>query len=192
MPIRPHAAALSMTVLLAAGAAGAAPTSWTLSKVTFVGNSQVPASELEAALPIQPGDKLDQAGVQSELDAIGEVYRKHNVGTGISQRLSTLGKKASIVYTLTEQAPTAPTVVHVGITVDSLAVTGNSKIATADIVAAADIAPGSQVTNQKLQAAQAAISALYKKKNIGSTVGIDWTNTTPQHVAMVIKVTESN
>ena len=193
MPISNRAAAaVAAATLLAASHAFAAPSSWTLQKVTFQGNSQVPTGELQAALPVQPGDPLDQAGVQSELDAIGDVYRKHNVGVGISQRLATLGKKASITYTLTEQAPTAPTVVHVGITADSVSVTGNKQVATADILAAANIPPGSQVTNAKIQAAQAAVQALYKKKNVGASIGTDWTNTAPQHVAMVFKITETN
>ena len=192
MPIPRTAAAAFGASLFVAATATAAPSSWTLQKVTFQGNRQVPTDELQAALPIQPGDKLDQSGVQSELDAISAVYSKHNVGVGISQRLSALGKKASITYTLTEQAPTAPTVVHVGVTADSVSVTGNKQVTTASILAAANIAPGSQVTNEKIQAAQAAITALYKKKNVGASIGTNWTNTAPQHVAMVFKITETN
>ncbi len=191
MPTRHTAAAFGVTALLATAPAIAAPSSWTLSKVTFLGNRQVPTDELQAALPIQPGDKLDQSGVQSEFDAVQQVYRKHNVGASIGQRLSTLGRKATITYTMTEQAPTAPTVVHVGVTADSVSVTGNTKVSTADILAAANIPPGSQVTNEKIQAAQAAIVALYKKKNVGASIGTDWTNNAPQHVAMVFKITET-
>ncbi len=192
MHIRTQAVACGFATLFAAGGALGAPSAWTLSKVTFQGNAQVPTSELEAALPIQPGGTLDRDGAQSELDAIGDVYKKHNVGVGISQRLSTLGKKASITYVLTEQALVAPTVTHVGITVDSVSVTGNSRIGTDVILAAANLPVGSQVNNDKIGAAQNAITALYKKKNIGATVATNWTFPQPQHVAMVFKITEQS
>ena len=151
-----------------------------------------PPANFSLPLPIQPGDTLDRAGVQSEFDAVQQVYRKHDVGASISQRLTTLGRKASITYTLTEQAPSAPTVVHVGVTADSVSVTGNTRVGTAEILTAADIPPGSQVTNAKIQAAQAAIMALYKKKNVGASIATDWTNNAPQHVAMTFKITETN
>ena len=177
----------SLPPAYAAGLTG----SYTLGKVTFVGNAQVPTSELQAALPIQPGEKIDQAGMQQESDAVGQVYRKHNVGASMSARLTvTPHKEAMLTYTFTEQAPVAPTVNHVGITADHVTVTGNSKIATANILAAANIKPGDTLTSEKIAAAQVAIVALYKKANIGSTINSDWTTTTPQHVDLVFKVVE--
>jgi outer membrane protein assembly factor BamA len=192
MTIRSHAATFGLAAILVGPGAYAAQSTWTLTKVTFQGNTQVPTSELQAALPIQPGDTIDKAGAQDELDAIGSVYKKHNVGVGISQRMSAQGKKASITYILTEQAPTAPTVVHIGITVDSVSVTGNSRVPTSAILAAANIPVGSQISNDKIAAAQSAITALYKKKNVGASVATDWTYPQPQHVAMVFKITEQS
>ena len=189
MSSRVRAAAISLAGLLATTTSLAAPSSWTLTKVDFHGNSQVPTSELEAALPFKPGDKIDRAGLQSETDAVGSVYQKHNVGVNIGQRLSALGPKATLTFTLAEQT-SVPVVTHVGITADSVSVTGNKRVSTAAILAAANIAPGSQVDNVKIQAAQNAVTALYKKKNIGASVATDWTNLAPQHVAMVFKITE--
>jgi outer membrane protein assembly factor BamA len=167
--------------------------SYTLNKVTFEGNSAVSADELRAALPIQVGDKIDQAGLQQNINAVAQTYQKHNVGVKITQRMTVFHKtKADIAYVLQEQAPVAPTVQHVGITVDHVTVTGNKKIPTATILAAANIKPGDQVNNEKIQAAQNAISGLYKKANIGSNVSTDWTNTSPQHVDMVFKVEEKS
>lgn len=191
MPPRLSAAATPVVMLLAGAApATAAPSTWTLTKVEFVGNARVPTSELQGALPLKPGDKIDRAGVESETDAVGQVYRTHNVGVNISQRLSALGSRATLVYTLTEQAP-APAASPTGITADSVSVTGNTHVTTAAILAAAQITPGSVVDNGKIQAAQNAITALYKKKNIGASVATDWTIPAPQHVAMVFKITES-
>lgn len=183
---------LACAMLGAAVPAGAAQTStYTLTKVLFQGNQQVPTSELQAALPIQPGQSIDQSGVQDEMTAIQGVYQKHNVGAKISARLATLHSKATITYIFDEQAPVAPVVTHVGITADTVTVAGNNKIKSADILAAANIPPGGAVTNEKLQAAQAAIVALYKKANIGCTVNSDWTNAaTAQHINLVFKIVE--
>ena len=165
--------------------------SYTVTRITFQGNVQVPTDELTAALPIQVGQTIDQDGLQANVAAIGQVYRKHNVGTDITQRLSTLHKKAMITYIMAEKAPVAPTVTHVGITADRVSVTGNDRIKTPAILAAANVKPGDALTNDKIKAAQDAISALYKKANIGSTVSTDWTNTAiPQHVDLVFKIVE--
>jgi len=184
---------VSVALLPMTAAHAQATGTFTLSKITFQGNVQVPTSELQAALPIQVGQTIDQAGLQENVAAIGKVYQKHNVGADITQRLTTLHKKAMITYIFTEKAPVAPTVTHVGITADHVTVSGNAKVKTADILAAAAIKPGDPLTNDKLQAAQNAISALYKKANIGSTVSTDWTNTaTPQHVDLVFKIVEKD
>ena len=61
---RRHAAALGFSTLLAFGPGIAAPSAWTLSKVTFLGNSQVPTDELQSALPIQRFYQLYRSGVQ--------------------------------------------------------------------------------------------------------------------------------
>ena len=165
--------------------------SYTLRRVTFVGNNQVPSAELQAALPYGVGQKVDHDGLQANMDAISGVYRKHNVGANISQRMTATGHVATITYTFAEQAPVVPTVTHVGITADTVTVAGNSRIKTADILTASGIRPGGAVTTQSIQAAQTAIVALYKKANIGSTVSSDWTNAAqPQHVNLVFKIVE--
>ncbi len=165
--------------------------SYTLRRVTFVGNNQVPSAELQAALPYGVGQKVDHDALQANMDAITGVYRKHNVGASVSQRMTATGHVATVTYTFAEQAPVAPTVVHVGITADNVTAAGNSRIKTADIVAASGIRPGGPVTTQSIQAAQAAIIALYKKANIGCTVNSDWTNAAqPQHVNLVFRIVE--
>ncbi len=165
--------------------------SYTLRRVTFVGNSQVPTAELQAALPYGAGQTIDHAALQANMDAIARVYRKHNVGANLSQRMTATGHSAMITYTFAEQAPVAPTVVHVGVTADTVTAAGNSRIKTADIVAASGIRPGGPVTTQSIQAAQVAIVALYKKANIGCTINTDWTNTSqPQHVNLVFRIVE--
>ena len=167
--------------------------SYTLSGVTFQGNVQVPTAELQAALPIQVGQKIDQAGLQQEVDAMQAVYQKRNVGTTIRLRPQVLHKtRAELTFVFAEQAPVAPIVRHVGVTADTVSVTGNSKVSTAEILAAANIKPGQVVTNPEISAAQAAIVALYKKANVGVVVDANWTNLSPQHVAMVFKIAEKD
>ncbi len=196
---------MTISRLLGAALAGAALTlsvsagaqemtgSYTLTKVTFQGNSQVSTADLQAALPIRPGQKIDHAGLQQDADAVQAVYQKHNVGTSITTRLTVLHKtRAELTYVFAEQAPVAPIVRHVGVTADTVSVTGNSKVSTADILAAANIKPGQVVTNPEISAAQAAIVALYKKANVGVVVDANWTNLSPQHIAMVFKITEKD
>lgn len=173
-----------------AGEAQAAPSTYTLRQVVFKGNERVPTSELMAALPIQPGQTFRRDDLQAETDAVANVYRSHNVGANLaSSLLLTGGGAATLTYTLTEQAPPPPPQ-HVAMVADSVSVTGNKRIPTDRILAAAAIRPGDALSNEKIAAAQAAVSALYKKANIGSSVGIDWTNTAPSHLAIVIKVVE--
>ncbi len=165
--------------------------SYTLRRVTFVGNSQVPTAELQAALPYGAGQTIDHDALQANMDAITGVYRKHNVGANVSQRMTATGHSATVTYTFAEQAPVAPTVVHVGVTADTVTASGNSRIKTADIVAASGIRPGGPVTTQAIQAAQVAIIGLYKKANIGCTVNSDWSNASqPQHVNLVFRIVE--
>ena len=164
--------------------------SYTLRHVTFVGNARVPSDELQAALPYQVGQTVDQDALQANMDAITAVYRKHNVGAKLSQRMTATGHVASIVYTFAEQAPVAPTVTHVGITADTVTASGNVRIKTADILAATGIKPGDTVSNERLQAAQTAVVALYKKANIGSSVSTDWTTPAPQHINLVFRIVE--
>lgn len=184
-------AALPVTMLPGAAANAAPAGSYTLGKVTFVGNSQVPSGELQSALPIQPGEKIDEAGMSQETDAVEQVYRKHNVGASLSIRKTITPRKVALLtYTFAEQAPVAPTVTHIGITADHVGVAGNKKISTDKILAAANLHPGDTLTNEKIAAAQTAILALYKKANVGATINSGWTNTTPQHVDLVFTVVE--
>lgn len=174
------------------GNAQAAPSAYTLRHVIFKGNERVPTSELMAALPIQPGQTFHREDLQAETDAVTNVYRSHNVGANLAASLSlTGGGSATLTYTLTEQAPPPPPQ-HVSIVADSVTVTGNKRIPSDRILAAAAIRPGDPLSNEKLTAAQAAVSALYKKANIGSTVSMDWTNTAPNRVALVIKIVEKS
>ena len=185
-------AALALSVQVSAWAQGLTGT-YTLNKVTFQGNAQVPTADLQAALPIQPGQQIDQAGLQQDADAVQALYQKRNVGASITTRLTVFHKtKADVTYVFAEQAPVAPVVHHIGVTADTVSVTGNSKISTSDILAAANIKPGSIVTNAQISAAQSAILALYKKANVGVTVNTDWTNVSPQHIAMVFKIAEKS
>ncbi len=191
--LRAGAAALLAAGLAAPAMAQTAPGSYTLTKITFQGNSQVPTDELMAALPYKAGDKVDHAALQEDANAVGAVYQKHNVGAGITQKMTSLHNKAQLTYIIDEKAPVAPTVVHVGITADTVSVTGNKKIPTAAILAAANIKPGDTVTNEKIQAAQTAIQGLYKKANIGSSISTDWTNAAQaQHINLVFKITEKD
>jgi outer membrane protein assembly factor BamA len=184
----------SAFVALPVAAQAQSTASYTLNKVTFEGTAQVPTAELQAALPFQVGQKIDHAALQANMNAVQAVYQKHNVGAGITQRMTVFHKtRADIAYVFEEKAPVAPTVTHVGITADSVAVSGNIKVKTADILAAAGIKPGDSLTNEKIQAAQTAIVALYKKANIGSSISTDWTNAAQaQHVNLVFKVVEKS
>ena len=167
--------------------------SYTLRRVTFSGNDQVPSSELQAALPYGVGQTVDHDAFQANMNAIGAVYRRHNVGANISQRVTATGHNATIGYSFVEQAPVAPTVTHVGITADTVTASGNSRIKTADILAASGIRPGDGLTTQKIQSAQTAIIGLYKKANVSATVNADWSQASqPQHVNLVFKIVEKS
>lgn len=182
---------LGATVLVAPAMAQTATGSFTLTKITFQGNDHVSTDELETALPHKVGDTVDHAALQEDANAVSAVYQKHNIGAGITQRMTSLHNKAQITYIIAEKAPVAPTVTHVGITADTVSVSGNSRITTANILAAASIKPGDTITNAKIQAAQTAIQGLYKKANIGSTITTDWTNgAQAQHINLVFKIVE--
>ena len=56
----------------------------------------------------------------------------------------------------------------------------------------AQLVGGMLMAGGLITAAQAAIVALYKKKNVGVQVNTDWTDVSPQHVAMVFKIAEKD
>ncbi|MBE7212193.1 MAG: hypothetical protein INR65_14320 [Gluconacetobacter diazotrophicus] len=188
--------ALALAALMAGGtaAAQAQGASYTLGKVTFSGNEKVSTDELMAALPYQPGSKVDQAALQADINAVSAAYGKHNVGAKISAQMKVLQHtKAIVAITVEEQAPVAPVVRHVGNVADAVTVQGNKKVSTADILAASRIQPGGPVTNESLSAAQAAIIALYKQKNIGVSVQTNFANASEVgHVNITFVVTEKD
>jgi len=187
-----RAALLAGLASLSLSAAPALAAGQKLLKVTFSGNQQVATSDLKAALPIQPGQPIDQAGAQSEMSAVESVYKAKNVGANISARTRVYpgNKGMEIAFSIQEQAPQAPVVNHVAPVADQVSVTGNSKITSDKIVAASGIKPGDALTNDKIKAAQAAISALYKKANVGASVATDWTIPQPGHYDVIFKITE--
>ncbi|MFC0501598.1 POTRA domain-containing protein [Asaia krungthepensis] len=63
--------------------AAAAPAPFVLDKVEFVGNKQVPTSELEAATKLRPGATVTAEAATADTQAIQKIYQKHNLGVQI-------------------------------------------------------------------------------------------------------------
>ncbi len=74
-------------------------------KVTFEGNKQVKSDAIASVITIQPGAKLDEAMVSSNMQAILALYKKANVGVEITPSASYPQPNHAIVdYRIQEKA----------------------------------------------------------------------------------------
>jgi outer membrane protein assembly factor BamA len=192
--MRPFTAAL---LLAAATPALAWGQTYTLDKISIVGNKQVPTSSLDAAVTEKPGTKVTKDDILADQDNILAVYKKANVGTAITVLLATKEKQhAEVTFKLDEKSAPPPQTVTLQNKLAHMTFVGNVAETTDTLVAAAAIKPGDLVTNDVLKAVQQRLVDVYKndhKANVSVNIEGDIATpaSTPGQVDVTWRLTET-
>ena len=167
-------ALLAAALLLAAAPAFADSKPHKLDSVHITGARSVPVENLEAALQEKPGDMVTTDQIVADREAISAVLGKANVGGSIKTRITTLSNShIQVVFQIEDQGVSAPVVNHVLPKLDHQIFVGNKKLDADTLAAASGLKPGDQLSNDKITAAQAAISAAYKRAKVNASIGGD-------------------
>jgi outer membrane protein assembly factor BamA len=161
---------------------------FTLSKVTFEGNSRVSTDTLNSVAGLSPGQKVNRQSIVDAFNNVVAEYKKENVGGSIQPEMVTKGSHMTVIFKITEEAP-AKTVVIKPV-VDHETFTGNKKISSDKLAPALTIKPGSEVTRDTVVADLTALSAVYKAAGIGATITPRVTNLPGGHLDLNFEIVE--
>jgi outer membrane protein assembly factor BamA len=170
--MRHSTTALLLGAALLAAPAAWADTTWTLNKVIITGNTSVPTDKLMAVVQEHPGAKITVSDIQADRDAISKVLEDAHVLGAVQPTMKAVGQKVNIIFAIDDQGVHAPTVTHVSPKLDAEIFEGNAAIPTDKLTAASGLKVGDDMTNEKIQAAQAAILAYYKAAKLPLGVNI--------------------
>jgi len=163
------------TTVLAAPSAWA-ETTYTVSKVTIVGNTSVPTAQLLAVVQEHPGSKVTVNDIIADRDAISKVLETAHVVGSVKPSIKTQGAKSEVVFTVDDQGVQAPVVTKVAPKLDQEIFVGNASIPSDTLAAASGIKPGDELSNEKIAAAQQAIFNTYKTAKLPVSVSISGEN----------------
>jgi outer membrane protein assembly factor BamA len=153
-----------------------AETTYTVSKVTIVGNKSVPTDQLLAVVQEHPGSKVTVNDIIADRDAISKVLEGAHVVGSVKPSIKTQGPKSEIIFTVDDQGVQAPVVTHVAPKLDQEIFVGNASIPSDTLAAASGIKPGDELSNEKIAAAQQAIFNTYKTAKLPVSVSISGEN----------------
>jgi outer membrane protein assembly factor BamA len=160
--------ALTTTCLLAATAvlttSARAETTYTIEHVIITGSKTVPQDKLLAAIQAHPGAHMTKDEIVADQDAILKILGDAHVGGGIKTSIVGRGSRVDVTFAINDEGVQAPVVTKVAPKLSTQVFAGNKKIPTADLEAATGLKPGDDLSEARLQAAQAAMAELYKKK----------------------------
>ena len=171
-----------MRYKLAAAALGAAwlaapaafATDYKLDAINITGVKSIPVATLYAVTAEKPGTTVTTDQILADQDAISKALEKANVVGGIATQL--VGPKPNghfeVNFVITDNGVQAPTVVKVAPKLDAQIIDGNVSLTTDALIAATGLKPGEDMTNEKIAAAQQAISAAYKAAKLPLSVGV--------------------
>jgi outer membrane protein assembly factor BamA len=185
----------ALTLLAAALTAGPAlaQTTYKLDKINIRGLKSADPAAIAAQLKDQPGAKVttdDILGDQDQLEKLLET--QHITGAIKTSLLNKNNGHVEIIFDVDDQGIAKPVTTTVAPKLKTQIFVGNAKISTDDLQAASGLTPGEELSTDKIVAAQNAIGAIYKKRDIGvsiqesnvqaadGTVQITWTITEPK------------
>ena len=206
MPMKPDClsirVALASTLLLGALspvlATWAAPAAYARSeagsmkllRLSVSGNRRVPTADIERAMTIHVGDRVTRAELAANMNAVIDVYRRANVGAGFKSRMTIPHPgEVLVAYMIEEQAPPPPQAQAV-LRLDRVTFEGNQRIGSDAIASAITLRPGDVVDNAGVAANLRAITALYKKANIGVSITPSATYPQPNHTIVDYRIVE--
>lgn len=162
--------AIAAALLAAAPAAHA--TSYILDKVEINGVKSVPADQLVAGLKDHAGDKVTTDDLIADQDALEKELEAAHVVGGIQTAMRNKNNgHIDLIFNVNDQGVQAPKTVTVAPKLGTQTFVGNSAVSADDLAAATGLKAGDELSDAKIQAAEAAILAAYKKvKTVGATI----------------------
>jgi outer membrane protein assembly factor BamA len=166
-------------MLLVAGAAiAAAPgaqaaTTYKLDKIEINGVKSVPEAQLLAGLKDHPGDKVATSDLLADQDALTRELEAAHVVGGVKTSLRNKNNgHIDLIFDVDDQGVQAPKVVTVAPKLGQQIFVGNNAIPSDDLAASTGLKPGDELSDAKIQAAEADILAEYKKlsKKVGAQI----------------------
>jgi outer membrane protein assembly factor BamA len=166
--------AFTLAVLAAASFAPAAMAdpSYKLDKIEILGVKSVPVEPLRAGLKTQPGATVTTADLLADQDQLTQELEAAHIAGGVKTSLRNKNNgHIDLIFNVDDQGVQAPKIVTVAPKLKDQLFTGNIKLTADDLTAATGLKPGDELSDARIQAAQAAIIEAYKKANLGVTVG---------------------
>jgi outer membrane protein assembly factor BamA len=159
---------LAGTAIAAAPGAQAAST-YKLDKIEINGVKSVPLDQLLAGLKDHPGDKVATSDLLADQDALTKELEAAHVVGGVKTSLRNKNNgHIDLIFDVDDQGVQAPKVVTVAPKLGQQIFVGNNSVPSDDLAAATGLKPGDELSDAKIQAAEADILAEYKKVNKAS------------------------
>jgi outer membrane protein assembly factor BamA len=158
-----------LTAGLLAAAPAARANSFVLDKVEINGVKSVPADQLVAGLKDHAGDKVTTDDLIADQDALAKELEAAHVVGGIQTAMRNKNNgHIDLIFNVTDKGVQAPTTVTVAPKLGTQTFVGNTALSSDELAAATALKPGDELSDAKIQAAEAAILDAYKKaKKVG-------------------------
>lgn len=161
-----------------------------LLKITVTGNRRVSTADINSAMTISIGQTVKRADLQSNLNAILDVYRKANVGASFKQKMTIPRPGQVLVAYMIEEQAAPPAQAAAVLRADRVTFEGNKQITSGAIQSVITIKPGDPVDEAKVSTNMQAIMALYKKAGIGVQITPGATYPQPNHAIVDYRIQE--
>jgi outer membrane protein assembly factor BamA len=162
----------TLTVLAAVFAAGPALAQhYTLDKIEINGLKSADPSTIAAQLKDQPGAKVTTDDILGDQDQLEKLLEAQHITGAIKTSLRNKHHgHVDVIFDVADTGVAAPVVTTVAPKLKSQTFVGNNKVSADDLQAASGLTPGEDLSTDKIVAAQNAIGAIYKKRNIGVSI----------------------
>jgi outer membrane protein assembly factor BamA len=158
--------ALLSAACLAAVSSARADTTYKLDKIEINGVKSVPVDQLRAGLKDHPGDTVATSDLIADQDALTkELEAAHVAGAVQTSMRNKNNGHIDLIFNVEDQGVQAPKVVTVAPKLGTQTFVGNATLTADDLATATGLVPGEELSDAKIQAAQAAILEAYKKAN---------------------------
>ncbi|HTZ69057.1 MAG TPA: POTRA domain-containing protein [Acetobacteraceae bacterium] len=157
-------AALAAAALTASAAH--AQTTYKLDKIEINGVKSVPTPPLLAGLKDHSGETVTTNDLLADQDALSKELEAQHVVGGVKTSLRNKNNgHIDLIFDVDDQGVQAPKVVTVAPKLGTQSFVGNNTLSSEDLAAATGLKAGDDLSDAKIQAAQQAILAAYKKAN---------------------------
>jgi outer membrane protein assembly factor BamA len=162
----------TLAAVLLAAAPAAHATSYILDKVEINGVKSVSADQLVAGLKDHAGDKVTTDDLIADQDALAKELETAHVVGGIQTAMRNKNNgHIDVIFNVDDKGVQAPTTTKVAPKLGTQTFVGNTAVSSDDLAAATALKTGDELSDAKIQAAEAAILEAYKKaKKVSATI----------------------